>query len=252
MNRERLENYKKYLELKGYKPSSQRGLLKRAESYETREESPTTFLKKNTRKLYYYQKKVYIDYLSKIEGEQPYLQEEYHKKEKAPIDILSPEEIQTLFNSCKDTREKVVIVCLYSLGLRLGEVSHIELGDIDRDNKLLLIRKSKTNKPRQVPISSRSLAHLVHYVDHERIHKGNKLLQGNKGNLTADGIYQILKKIAKRTTLKKRVYPHLLRHSIASHLLQRGMDIEQIGNFLGHSSLSSTEIYTHIPRASKE
>ncbi|PQL93785.1 hypothetical protein C4S77_04335 [Apibacter adventoris] len=59
-------------------------------------------------------------------------------------------------------------------------------------------------------------------------------------------MYQILKRLVKRTKIKKRIYPHLLRHSIASHLLQRGMELEQISKFLGHSSLESTQRYTHI------
>ncbi|PQL93344.1 tyrosine-type recombinase/integrase [Apibacter adventoris] len=216
-NQERLHHYKKYLELKGYQKSSIRGLLKRAELYEAKTDNPSLSLKPSTLQLYYYQKKTYLHYLSEVEKEVHYLQEEHHKKEVLPIDIVSIAEIEELLKSCKDVRDKVVLVCLYSLGLRLSEVSNIELEDIDRENKLLLVKKSKTKRQRQVLINKRSLEIITEYIETERpINTGNKLVQGIQGNLTPDGIYQVLKRIIQRTRIKKRIYPHLLRHSIAS------------------------------------
>jgi site-specific recombinase XerD len=247
MKERRLHHYKKYLELKGYQKSSIRGLLKRAELYETKTSNHILSLKPSTLQLYYYQKKTYLHYLSEVEKEVHYLQEEHHKKEVLPIEILTIEQIQELFTTSKTLREQVVLHCLYSLGLRLSEVSNIELEDIDREKKILLVKKSKTKKQRQVPMNSNSLQVLVAYIEQERpIDKGNKLIQGLKGDVTSDGIYQILKKLAQRTSLKKRIYPHLLRHSISSHLLSRGMDLEQISKFLGHSSVESTQRYTHL------
>lgn len=246
MPQERLSKYKRYLELKGYQKSSIRGLLQRAENYEGLKTSNKE-LSSTTLQLYYYQKKVYIRYLEEVEKEDHYLQEEHYKKDIPKREILSISEIEELLKSCKDLRERVVLVCLYSLGLRLSEVSNIEIEDIDREKKILLVKKSKTKKPRQVPINKTPLQTITAYIDQERpIGKGEKLLQGTKGDVSSDGIYQILKRIVKRSNIKKRVYPHLLRHSIASHLLHQGMELEQIGIFLGHSSLSSTEIYTHL------
>ncbi|WP_128331615.1 tyrosine-type recombinase/integrase [Apibacter sp. HY039] len=246
MQDDRLQNYKKYLELKGYQKSSIRGLLKRAEFYEDKTSGLSLSLKPSTLQQYYYQKKVYVRYLQDVEKEVYYLPEEHHKKETTTIDILTLEEVEELIKNCKDLREQVVLVCLYSLGLRISEVSNIELQDIDPKEKLLLIRKSKTKKQRQVPISKSSLTLLQNYIEKERPDTGVKLLQGLQGDLSTDGVYQIVKRLIKRTHINKRIYPHLLRHSIASHLLTRGMEVEQISKFLGHTSLESTQRYTHL------
>ncbi|PQL93786.1 tyrosine-type recombinase/integrase [Apibacter adventoris] len=176
MIEERIRNYRKYLELKGYQKSSIRGLLKRAELYETKTDNQSLSFKPSTLQLYYYQKKVYVNYLKSIEQEQVYLAEEYHKKEIPKIDIVSIAEIEELLKSCKDVRDKVVLVCLYSLGLRLSEVSNIEIEDIDRENKLLLVKKSKTKKQRQVPINNKSLQIITTYIDQERAIQQEKTL----------------------------------------------------------------------------
>lgn len=246
MVEERLQNYKKYLEIKGYQPTTIRSLLRIATTYENKEITRTS-LHKNTLQLYYYQKKVYVNYLLQIEKQKVYLPEEHYKKEASPIKILSIEQVKELEQGCISPREQVVLHCLYSLGLRLSEVSNLEIEDIDIEKQHLLIRKSKTKKQRQVPINKKSLQIITHYIDQQRpINKGNKLVQGLKGDLTSDGIYQLLKRIVKRTTIKKKIYPHLLRHSLASHLLQRGMDLEQIAKYLGHTSIESTQRYTHL------
>jgi site-specific recombinase XerD len=245
MKTEKLENYQKYLEIKGYQKSSIQGLVKRARKYEN-QETENKNLSTPTLKLYYYQKKVYLKYLQEIEGETRYLPEEHYKKVIPEIPILTEQEVRELFTKTKNLREKAVLTCLYSLGLRVGEAANIYWEDLDFTEKLVFIRKSKTRKQRQIPLNTASLTLINEYIQKERNNKGEKLLQGIQGNLTADGICQILRKIVRRTKIKKRVYPHLLRHSIASHLLQRGMDIEQVGKFLGHSSLESTQRYTHL------
>ncbi|TWP31323.1 hypothetical protein ETU09_00040 [Apibacter muscae] len=252
MIEERLQNYKKYLELKGYQASSIRGLLKRASLYEKDNSLSRVLLKPSTLQLYYYQKKTYLNYLSEVEQQTHYLAEEHYKKEQSPIETLSLQEVQELERNCKNLRDKIVLIGLYSLGLRLSEIANVELEDIDLNQQIVLIKKSKTRKQRLVPINLKTNYLLKKYIEQERpIAKGNKLLQGLKGDLTPDGIYQILKKIQKRTPIKKRIYPHLLRHSIASHLLSQGMELEHISQFLGHSSISSTELYTHIESIEK-
>lgn len=243
---ERLQNYKQYLEIKGYQPTTIRSLLRIASHYETKKITRTN-LHKNTLQLYYYQKKVYINYLNQVENQNIHLSQEHYKKTLSKIEVLTLEEIRELEQGSKTLREQVVIHCLYSLGLRLSEVSNLELEALDLTKNIVLIRKSKTKKQRQVPLNKKTQQIITHYINQERpINKGRKLLQGLKGDLSPDGIYQNLKRIVKRTTIKKRIYPHLLRHSIASHLLQRGMDIEQIGKYLGHTSIESTQRYTHL------
>lgn len=251
MPEERIQNYKKYLEIKGYQSSTIRGLLRTAKNH-INQKNPQQQLTNNTQQLYYYQKKVYINYLNQVENQNIHLSPEHYKKTLSKIEVLTLEEIRELEQGSKTLREQVVIHCLYSLGLRLSEVSNLELQDIDFTQNLVHIKKSKTKKQRQIPINKKTQQIITHYIDQERsINKGRKLLQGLKGDLSPDGIYQNLKRIVKRTTIKKRIYPHLLRHSIASHLLQRGMDIEQIGKYLGHTSIESTQRYTHLAETNR-
>lgn len=108
-----------------------------------------------------------------------------------------------------------------------------------------MIRKSKTGYQREVPIHSKALEVFEDYLQ-ERTGKGNCFLQGLKGNLTAAGILFIVEKIAGKSHIEKKIYPHLLRHSIATHLLKNGMELEKVSRFLGHRSLESTRRYTHL------
>lgn len=139
----------------------------------------------------------------------------------------------------------MVLACLYHLGLRISEAAFLLVEDIDFKENVVLIRKSKTGRQRQVPLSEKTKEILTEYIQ-MRPDTGTTLLQGIQGNLTADGIAQILRRIVKKSGLTKKVNPHLLRHSIATHLLQSGMELEKVSLFLGHHSIESTQRYTHI------
>lgn len=172
-----------------------------------------------------------------------------------PIDFLTKEEIKTLFQATQKRtdyhhRDQAVLGCLYHLGLRASEASNLTLEDIDLENNLVFIRKSKTGYQRQVPISDTLKTIFEKYL-HTRMllfsTESIYFLVGLKGKLTANGsIPQILNKLAKETQINKRIYPHLLRHSIATHLLQNGMPLEKVSQFLGHKNIGSTERYTHL------
>jgi site-specific recombinase XerD len=145
-----------------------------------------------------------------------------------------------------------MLAVFYGCGLRLNEGASLEVSDVLRDRGLLYVRKGKGYKERCVPISGRAYELLQLYIDHGR----PQLLQSttamlfiglNKGiPLTKQSLYVRIKQLAKKAGIIKNIGTHTLRHSIATHLLQSGMALEQIQEFLGHGQLDSTQIYTHL------
>jgi len=182
-----------------------------------------------------------------------------------PREILTQSEIKQLYKATnyypdpmiKDkallaARERAILGLFYGCGLRKNEGQHIEIQDLDFKQNLLYVRKGKNYKERYVPIAEGVKKDFVHYLNYARpqlirTKKHENFLAGwygspLKGSAILDRV-QILGAIAQ---INKPIGLHMLRHSIATHLLQAGMRLEQIARFLGHSSLESTQIYTHI------
>ncbi|WP_299892425.1 tyrosine-type recombinase/integrase [uncultured Lacinutrix sp.] len=180
------------------------------------------------------------------------------------IDILTQEDIKALFKAVDYSNEKehvvsrnrALLVLLYSCGLRRNETIMVNIKDILFDKGLVLVRKGKNYKERFVPINHYNLELLENYIYDARIqfnnyNKTEALLIGKIGNrLGASAMRTHLKSIIKATNnaaiQSKNITPHKLRHSIATHFLQAGMDIEYIKQFLGHAHLETTQIYTHL------
>jgi integrase/recombinase XerD len=190
------------------------------------------------------------------------------------IAVLSEEEIQLLFkathkkparnpNCMNDeqvealqARDRAMLAIYYGCGLRRNEGVCLNVGDINFDRALVHVRKGKNYKERFVPVSKSSLKYLQDYVYDHRA----ELLQGNKsesffvsqrgGRVQGQTLILRLKYLQQQTEnldlIAKEIGLHTLRHSIATHLLQAGMKLEYIARFLGHSSLESTQIYTHL------
>lgn len=164
-------------------------------------------------------------------------------------------------------RDRAIIAIFYGCGLRRSEGKQFNITDIDLQQKLLFVRKGKGNKQRYVPIANKHLEDIRSYLQEGRewflqehytgakwftkqVNKKDKaddtaFFISQNGNRMNE-FYQRLEQMKKRAELNKNVTLHGLRHSIATHLLQSGMDIEEIAKFLGHASLASTQIYTHI------
>jgi site-specific recombinase XerD len=171
-----------------------------------------------------------------------------------PIDFLTKEEIKTLFQATQKRtdyhhRDQAVLGCLYHLALRASEAINLKIADIDFENKLVFIEKSKTGHQRQVPMNESVMAIFKSYLNQRNLSKTENefLLIGQRGKLkSVNSIETILKVITKNSGLQKRIYPHLLRHSIATHLLANGMPLEKVSQFLGHKNIGSTQRYTHL------
>ncbi len=170
------------------------------------------------------------------------------KKNKILPDILTVEELRRLINSTTNPKHKLIIKLLYGTGLRVSEIINLKKEDINFKEGLIKINLGKGGKDRFVRLPGSILEELKNY---STIGSYKHLFESQRGGkLTSKTIQLILSNNAKKAEINKRVYPHLLRHSFATHLLEQGTDLRIIQKLLGHSSIKTTQIYTQISQAS--
>jgi site-specific recombinase XerD len=180
----------------------------------------------------------------------------YESKEIPEREILTFDEIKALYNAADETilglRDRAMLSIYYGCGLRSKEGQFLELKDIILDRKLVHVRKGKQYKERYVPFVQNQMTDYKLYLQECRpelitAQTENWFLLNNKGNQTNSSfLLKRIKELAKQAEIQKEIGLHTLRHSIATHLLQSGMKIESISQFLGHKNLDSTQRYTHI------
>lgn len=209
---------------------------------------------------YIYALKHFNNFLLNVHNREiPIYHVEYLKEERNKTIPLSIEDVKRLFEVTDNTkygmRDRAMLVLYYSCGLRRNEGINVETTDIDFKRRILFVREGKFGKQRYVPFTEKSKEYLEEYINVGRrrfISKANKrkrktLFISNRGDsLRSQSLLLRLKYLAEKAKIKKEVGLHILRHSIATHLLQKGMNIYDIANFLGHSSIETTQIYTHI------
>ncbi len=174
------------------------------------------------------------------------------KKEKPLPVFLSVDEAYALIDSVKEDdvlsiRNKAVLEVLYSTGIRVSELSNIRILEIDRAQNTIKVT-GKGRKERLVPYGSKADKAIASYLKlrHELNPKQDYLFLNNRGTrLTARSIDRIVKKYGILSGISKKIGPHSLRHTFATHLLGNGADLRAIQELLGHSSLSTTQKYTH-------
>lgn len=175
--------------------------------------------------------------------------------------VLSQEEIKQLFENCINPHEKAVLSLAYGCGLRVSEMSQCNIEDVRMNESILIVPKGKGNKRRTVPMSSGVTKELSDYFFNERIHYNTStekafMVNSRGGRMRKYTFNKILQIIIKRTKNKeiqeKQISIHNLRHSIATHLIEQGVPLEQVRQFLGHSQLESTEIYTRVSQKQLE
>ena len=170
------------------------------------------------------------------------------KRNKTLPNILSIRDLRSLIDSIKNIKHKLIVKLLYGSGLRVSEIVNLEKNDLNFGDGLIHIRLAKGKKDRFVKIPESMINDLKNYCEFE---SGKYLFESNRGGkLTTATVQAILKNAAKKAKIKKRVYPHLLRHSFATHLLENGTDLRVIQKLLGHSDIKTTQIYTQISQAS--
>ena len=263
--------YKNHLELIGYQTSTIYSLLYVAKEYldytaqkpclmtdylnylsqRKNKNNPTKTLSKAQLNMHIYGLKKYFIYLERVENKiitDSFLS---YKITQKPIIYLTLEEMKQLFEATNHNpkwqeRDQAILACLYHLGLRVGEACNLKLEDINLENNTLLIKTSKTGFARQLPIPVNAQYIFRNYLEINEIQPNDYFLQGLKKQINKQIIGRVLKNLKAKTTIKKRIYAHLLRHSIATQLLKNGMELEKISQFLGHRSMESTQKYTHI------
>lgn len=165
------------------------------------------------------------------------------KKEKKLPEVLSKEEVKNLIDSSDTNKSRLIISLLYSAGLRVSELVNLKVEDLELKEKSGWVRKGKGSKDRLFVISGNLAEDLEDYLNRR---KEGIYVFSKERPLTTRNIQKIIKGTKERAGISKKVTPHTLRHSFATHLLEQGTDIRVIQAMLGHASLSTTQVYTHI------
>ena len=164
------------------------------------------------------------------------------KKEQYLPSVLAKQEIQKLISSAPTLKSKLIISFLYSTGIRVSELVSLERKDIDLSQRRGIVR-GKGNKERQIFLSEKLCKKLERFLSKNPDYN---FLFSKEAPLTTRNIQKIIKKTAKKANIQKKVTPHTLRHSFATHHLEAGTDIRKIQVLLGHSRIDTTQIYTKV------
>ena len=164
---------------------------------------------------------------------------------KLPI-ILNRSELKELFSAPQLLKHRIILTLIYSAGLRGCEAINLKISDIDFERKSIHIRQSKYKKDRIVPLSDFMAKGLQKYISVEHPHIW--LFNGKEldGRFSVHGLGWVMRENLKKTSIKKDVSIHSLRHSYATHLLEEGVNIQKIQQLLGHAEIRTTMVYLHI------
>lgn len=178
-------------------------------------------------------------------------------RKKLPL-ALSLKELETIldeknFKGILGKRDQAIMELLYATGMRVTELISLKRNDIKLEHRLLKCT-GKGNKERWVPFTDRAHDSLFYYIKYIRTRlikkrDTNLLFLNNHGNpISRQGVFYLIKNYAKKSGIKKKVTPHTFRHTLATHLIENGADLRSIQELLGHSDISTTQVYTHVSR----
>ena len=172
----------------------------------------------------------------------------YQKDRRKLPEIFNALELSILFKSISNIKHMTILMTIYSAGLRISEALHLKVSDIDSQRMVIRIDQGKGCKDRYVPLSETLLPILRAYWKHLR--PSNWLFEGQNPQrpLGKETVQEVFRNQIKKVGITKKVTVHSLRHSFASHLLEHGVDIRTIQQLLGHKTLVSTMIYTHVAK----
>lgn len=188
----------------------------------------------------------------------PTLEIESPRIRRALPQTLSPEEVEALLDAPESEADKIMLRVLYASGLRVSELISLLPENLDAQSGLLRVT-GKGSKTRIVPIDSLTLAMIEKYLAEIRPALKTRSKSDNKSQavflsqqghaFTRQGFWKLIKKYARKAAITQNVSPHVLRHAFATHLLERGMNLRSLQMLLGHSDISTTEIYSHVSTA---
>lgn len=183
-------------------------------------------------------KKITLDYLYPDRGEF-----------KIPV-VFSQEEIKKMLTVCENIKHKAILATIYSCGLRLSELTNLMIKDVDSSAMTVTVRQGKGKRDRVVVLSKKLLIllreYFVQYKPKEYLFEGQ-----TGGKYAARSVQQVLKQTLTKSKIKTKGSVHSLRHSYATHLIEQGTDIRFVQELLGHKSIKTTLIYTHLTDAAK-
>jgi len=164
------------------------------------------------------------------------------KKDKKLPEVLTKDEVKRLIDATDNVKSRLIISMLYSTGLRVSEVVKLKVTDIDFSENTGWVRSGKGAKDRIFSLSGSLSKEVEEYLKERQ----NFYIFSKQEPLTTRNIQKIIALTKKRANIDKKVTPHTLRHSFATHLLEQGTDIRVIQTLLGHASLNTTQVYTHV------
>lgn len=172
------------------------------------------------------------------------------KREKKLPTVLTKQEIFSLLNSLNNKKSKLMISLVYATGMRVSEVTSLKIDDLNFEESIGHVRQGKGKKDRAFNIPKFLSSKLKRLAEKENSFGVIYLFPGRNNSKMSDrNVQKIVKNAAKKAGIKKNVHTHTLRHSFATHLLENDVDIRKIQELLGHSDLSTTQIYTHVSSA---
>ena len=160
--------------------------------------------------------------------------------------FLSKEEVLSLFSNIKNEKHKLMIKLLYGSGLRVNELVNLKVKDLNFENNYGWVRQGKGRKDRLFIIPTLLKQDLINYIKENNLNDESWLFASYNGHISTRTIQEIIKKTCKKTKLNKKVHPHTLRHSFATHLVEDGYDLTLVQSLLGHKSPETTMIYIHM------
>lgn len=171
------------------------------------------------------------------------------RKEQVLPQVLSTDEVRRFLAEVRHPKHRALVLLIYSAGLRVSEAVRLRPADLDADRGLLRVRRGKGRKDRYTLLSARAMEAVRIYRE-AFPHPGDWLFPGQRAgrHYTSRSVQRIIGRAATAAGLTKRVTPHTLRHSFATHLLEAGTDLRYIQELLGHGSSRTTEIYTHVSK----
>ena len=171
------------------------------------------------------------------------------KEQKLP-EILSLKEVQRIFLHCKNLKHLMILKTIYACGLRISELINLEMKDIDGNRKTLKVTQGKGKKDRIVPIPKELIDDLRNYYKEFRpfmyLFEGQNSSKEKPLKYSSTSIQKTLKKCVRIARINRKITPHTLRHSYATHLYEYGISLRSIQVLLGHNSSKTTELYTHV------
>lgn len=159
---------------------------------------------------------------------------------------VSDDELTAMRNACTKKRDRAILEFFYATGCRLSEFLNCKISDVDFTNKTVSVL-GKGNKFRKVPLSNEAILYLVKYLG-TRTDKCEYLFitERTQKQMSPDAVEKVISTIAKSAGIERKIYPHLLRHALATDLLESGMEVSEIQHILGHSNISTTMIYADV------